>query len=166
MSQSFTIKKKIGGSISMVFKIKLLLTSVFLFTTLSFSQVAVEVIDKTEDMVGRILVYQVKEKFRESNSFVLLMAPEGARIRVIISSMDRFKGDKFFENTSTMYSVVWLLYDDKKMIFPIFLDHTLGFAGRSVIEEAAEGIVANTDKIVSDVVEILKFLEKFLKPQK
>ncbi|MCS7230453.1 MAG: hypothetical protein RMJ81_10000 [Candidatus Kryptonium sp.] len=149
----------------MAFKIKILFIGVFLFTSLSFSQVAVEVIDRTEDMVGRVLVYRVKEKFRESNAFVLLTAPEGARIRIIISSMDRFKGSELLENISTMYSVIWLLYDDKKMIFPIYLDHTLGFAGRSAVEEAAEGIVANTDKVTSSMVEIIKFLEKLLNPR-
>ncbi len=152
----------------MVNSIKLLpliLTLLIAFQGELLSQIPVEVVDNSEDMVGQMLVYRVKEKFRESNLFYLPLISKGFRFRVQISTMDRFKGDKLSENISTIYSVVWLLYDDEKFIFPIYLDHTLGYSGRDVVGIAAEDIVAKTDKIVSQLGELIKMFDKFLKPE-
>ncbi|WP_072264102.1 hypothetical protein [Candidatus Kryptobacter tengchongensis] len=148
-------------------RIKLLFVlSLFLvlFQDQLFSQIQVEVVDNAEDMVGRRLVYHVKEKFRKSEMFNLPIAPKGLRFRILIYTMDRFKGDNWLSNISTMYSVIWLLYDDERMLFPIYLKSTLGFAGSDVVESAAEGIVANTDKVVSEFEELLREIEKILKP--
>ncbi|MFN3135195.1 MAG: hypothetical protein ACK44H_06435 [Candidatus Kryptonium sp.] len=143
----------------------LILTSLVAFQTEALSQIPVEVVDYSEDMVGQMLVYRVKEKFRESNIFYLPLVSKGFRFRVQISTMDRFKGDNFRSNVSTIYSVVWLLYDDEKLVFPIYLDHTLGYSGRDVVGVTAEEIVARTDKIVTQFGELLKMLDRLLKPE-
>lgn len=146
-------------------RLLLILTSLVALQTEALSQIPVEVVDYSEDMVGQMLVYRVKEKFRESNIFYLPLVSKGFRFRVQISTMDRFKGDNFRSNVSTIYSVVWLLYDDEKFLFPIYLDHTLGYSGRDVVGVTAEEIVAKTDRIVTQVGELLKMLDKFLKPE-
>jgi len=153
----------------MAMKIKLcflILPLLLLIHNKTFPQIQIEIVDNSEDMVGRRLVYHVKEKFRQSRAFQLVVAPEGPRFRLIIYTMDRFEGDRSFSNVSTMYSVVWLFYDDEKMLFPIYLDSTLGFAGSNVVESSAEGIVAQTDRIVTQIGELLKEIEKLLKPRK
>jgi len=162
------MKKKTGGYTFMGNNLKLILlilTLLVAFQTKALSQIPIEVLDYSEDMVGQMLVYRVKEKFRESNIFYLPLVPKGFRFRVQISTMDRFKGDDSRSNLSTMYSVIWLLYDDEKFIFPIYLDHTLGYSGRDVVGSTAEEIVARTDKIITQFGELLKMLDKLLKPE-
>lgn len=104
-----------------------------------------------DDMVGRSLVYEVKEEFRSSSAFNLV-SREGGTIRLIISTMPRYKDDP---SISTIYSVKWTL----RMVgdgFPLYVDATLGYCGRDVVKSSARSIVASTDELVSDLVDALR----------
>ncbi len=119
-----------------------------------FSQVAVEVRGYAEDMVGQRLVFKVKEEFASSSMFRLTYRDE-ARVQVIILTMDRFKGNSFQENFSTMYAVIWV-FKNEDLVLPIYLDSTMGFAGSWVLDEAAESIVAKTEELISTIAKLLQ----------
>lgn len=104
-----------------------------------------------DDMVGRSLVYEIKEEFRNSSGFNLSSSEEGT-IRVIVSTMPRYKDDP---SISTIYSVKWTLSVDGGGL-PYYLDGTLGYCGRDVVESSARSIVASTDELVSDLVDAFR----------
>ncbi len=139
-------------------KVKIILAFILLINLKVFSQFAVEVVDRAEDVVGQRLVFKVKEKFNASNMFKLTFSDE-TRIQVIILTMDRFKGNETSEGSSTMYSVIWVLKGENS-ILSIYLDSTLGFAGAWVLDDAAEGIVAMTEKLASTIIKLLQPWEK------
>lgn len=139
-------------------KVKIILAFILFINLKVFSQFAVEVVDRAEDMVGQRLVFKVKEKFNASSMFRLTFSDE-VRIQVIILTMDRFKGTARSEGTSTMYSVIWAL-KSPELILPTYLDSTLGFAGAWVLDDAAEGIVATTEKLISTIIKLLQPQEK------
>ena len=103
------------------------------------------------DMVGRSLVYEIKEEFRNSSGFNLSSSEEGT-IKIIISTMPRYKEDP---NISTICSVKWTLSVEGGGL-PYYLDGTLGYCGRDVVESSARSIVASTDELVSDLVDAFR----------
>jgi hypothetical protein len=146
------MKKKTGGYIFMG-KVKLFFVFLLVLNLKLFSQVAIEVVDDSEDMVGQRLVFKVKEKFASSSIFRLTYKDE-PRVQVIILTMDRFKGDRFQENISTMYAVIWVFKFEVGL--PIYLNSTMGFAGSQVLDESAESIVAKTEKLISTIIKLLQ----------
>jgi len=76
--------------------------------------------------------------------------------KVLITTMDRFPD---IPNTSTMYSVIWLV-DDPNSMLPNYLDSTIGYCGSDVVKNVAEGIVANTDEVMDDLFKYLDEIEK------
>jgi hypothetical protein len=134
-------------------KVKFFFVFLLVLNLKLFSQVAIEVVDDSEDMVGQRLVFKVKEKFASSSIFRLTYKDE-PRVQVIILTMDRFKGDRFQENISTMYAVIWVFKFEVGL--PIYLNGTMGFAGSQVLDESAESIVAKTEKLISTIIKLLQ----------
>jgi len=114
------------------------------------TQVAVEILDQSQGLVGERLVYFVRETIRRSTAFRLMDTSE-PRIQIIIQTMPRFEDDP---NTSTMYSVVWNLVvgDETSGWTTVYLDNTIGYAGRDVVSSSAETIVARTDRLITDAL--------------
>jgi hypothetical protein len=104
-----------------------------------------------DDMVGLSLVYEVKEEFRSSPAFNLV-SREGGTLRIIISTMPRYEDNP---SISTIYSVKWTLRMEGDGL-PLYVNGTLGYCGRDVVESSARSIVASTDELVSDLVDALK----------
>jgi hypothetical protein len=100
------------------------------------------------DMVGRSLVYEVKEEFRDSEAFNLVSSADES-IPVITSTMPKNKNNP---SIATIYSVKWV-YSVKGVSLPYYLDGTLGYCGSDVVESSARSIVASTDKLVSEIID-------------
>ena len=81
-----------------------------------------------------------------------MSSSEEGTIRVIVSTMPRYKDDP---GISTIYSVKWTLSVDGGGL-PYYLDGTLGYCGRDVVESSARSIVASTDVLVSDLVDAFR----------
>ncbi|HSU16631.1 hypothetical protein [Longimicrobium sp.] len=112
------------------------------------AQTRVEVVDQSEDPVGRRLVFRVRDALRSSSAFVLV-GQEGTRVKLLVDSMDRFKGESETEGVSTMYAVVWtLVYEEGGSTHEEFLDVRIGYAGEHTLADTAEGIVADTDQLI------------------
>jgi hypothetical protein len=110
------------------------------------TRVAVQIVDESEDDVGSRLIFRIKEEFRASSAFRLTDVDE-ARLKVIVSTMDRFKGDLQRQSIATVYSIIWLVEDEKTAA--TYLDNTIGFSGESTIASAAQTIIARTDRLVT-----------------
>lgn len=122
-------------------------TSLYAQTT---HKVAIEIINRSEDPVGTRLVFQIKEKIKGSNIFRQAKASE-PRLQLIINSIDQ---DADNPGASTVYSVIWTFANADES--PAMLNNTLGVCGSERVANAAETILAETDKIV----EILRKVNK------
>lgn len=134
-------------------KYKLILL-VICFNTLLLAQYEkypVEILDNSYDRVGESLVYQIKEKLRESNSLRLTIDDEN-RLQIDIKTMS-------YEDSRvlTIYSIIWILKPVDQL--PIFYDSTLGYVGSDRINNVAISIVAQTDKLLDNLRKALKELD-------
>lgn len=124
-----------------------LITALLVLSTGANSQVwNIEVIEKAEDTVGQRLVFSVKEQIRCSASMNLTTADVG-RVAIIISTMARFPDQPYI---ATMYSVVWVFRTPQNPLGTYF-DSTIGFAGTNVVQSSAEGIIARTDQLLTNI---------------
>lgn len=112
--------------------------------------IPVEILDLFEDNVGQRLAYKIREEIRKSNAFRLTTYDE-SRLQIRISSISY---DEEY-NAATIYSVIWLICSPET--FPIYFNSTVGYAGGNRIDEVAERIVANTDKMLQDLEKLLNF---------
>ena len=108
----------------------------------------------TNDTVGRSLVYEVKEEFRSSSGFNLVDSDENM-LKLIIYTMPKSESNP---GLATIYSVTWV-FIPKEAIFPLYLDGSMGYAGRSVVESSARGIVAATDELISTIAEMARDMQ-------
>jgi hypothetical protein len=114
----------------------------------------VAVVSFADDMVGQSLVYEVKEEFRDSSRFKLV--ENNNAFRVLISTMPKEKGNK---SISTIYSVKWIFVTEEKML-PYYIDSSMGYCGRDVVESSARSIVASTDQVLSDLQDYFQFTQE------
>ncbi|MCC7429831.1 hypothetical protein IT568_03190 [bacterium] len=127
---------------------------IFLFLVLAGSVFAqepfpIEVDDaKAEDLVGRRLAYLIKEEIRKSQSMRLTVLDE-PRITLILTTLPKEKEDP---SVATIYSAVKNLSSSGSP--PTYLGCQLGYCGSSVVEEAAQLIVAGLDELLTDLAKI------------
>jgi len=127
----------------------------FCFPIIAFPQnkIAVEVCHSGSDIVGRRLVYQIKEKIRRSGLLRLTTANE-PRFRLSIITIDNAV-EKEYSGYSSSYSLAWILCVKKDFLEKKFITHNLGICGGNRVNEVAEGIVAETDEMVSDFLKVI-----------
>jgi len=127
--------------------------SIFLFITNSVlaqtEEIAVEVIGSANDMVGKRLIYQIKEDIRRSSIMRLSITDEN-RFQLYISTMPKFDDDP---SIATIYSVIWCI-TGPEMGMSLYLYSSLGYCGRDVVASSAENIVAQTDELITNVAKI------------
>ena len=105
----------------------------------------VEILAYTDDSLGERLVYRVKEKFRESLGFRLTSAQE-QRLKVMINTTSTSEKT---EGQEAIYSVIWLLEDYDEV--QLYLFDILGSFDANELDATAEGILAKTDQLMSEL---------------
>ncbi len=131
-------------------KIKYLFFLFIIFTLNILAQsekFAIEIIDNTSDNVGESLVYQIKEKIRESNSLRLTLKDEG-RMQIEIKTLSYEKSQVL-----TIYTVIWILKPVGQL--PIYYESTLGYVGIDRINNVAISLVAQTDRLIEELKKTL-----------
>jgi hypothetical protein len=103
-----------------------------------------------DDMVGRRLVYKVKEELRRSASMRLVDSDETG-IHLVLVTLPR---DPDRPSLSTVFSAVWTVEYDS--IYPAYITSMVGYCGSDTVESQAESLVAETDKVISDLKSVLK----------
>lgn len=104
------------------------------------------------DIIGDRLVYNVKEYFRKSQRFQLV--DYNTDVVIIIMTGPPPFGERSIQ---TIYAVIWTMYWDCD--FPIYINSFVAISGTDRIYEAAEGIVADTDKIITNAKKKFKIFE-------
>jgi hypothetical protein len=119
----------------------------FLITTSIADELShVCVTSSSQDMVGERLVYNVKELIRKSRSMKLMPSEkETGCLRLIIMTMERLGTSQ----NIYVYSVTWVASVGGSLEDDYYIDGTLGYCGSTRVTEAAEVIVARTEKLVS-----------------
>lgn len=108
-----------------------------------------------DDMVGRSLVYKIKEELRRSASMRLVDTDEKG-VQLVIVTLPR---DSDNPSLSTVYSAVWTLeYGD---VYPAYIKSQVGYCGRDAVDSSAVTLVANTDKVYEDFKSMIKAAEEF-----
>lgn len=104
----------------------------------------VDVQANAKDSLGERLVYKIKELIRKS-SRLTLTETEFPRMTVFVSTMPLDNDDP---NLAIIYSVIWTgVYASGQR--EIYLNSQLGKVGSSKLEGTAEGIAAETDRLMS-----------------
>lgn len=139
-------------------KLRILICTIFIFISLSLvaqEYIAfVEVMGYSEDMVGKRLIYQIKEEFRRSSAFILTDMNTN-RIILIIHTIDPMRGSlSEYSNTMTTISATWLVADSN-ITHPFYISSNIGISGSANIKEMAEGIVATTDNLMTQIRKVL-----------
>lgn len=111
------------------------------------AKIPVEIINESEDSVGSRLVFRLKDKLKESNTFRLTTTRE-KRFQLHISTMDY---DRDSPGNSTIYSVVWTFGATKESPLPTYLTSTVGYCGSTRVDEIIETILAQTEKLNDDI---------------
>lgn len=134
-------------------------SSIFLVSVLLVSPVTapaqtkavpVELVGQSADSVGQRLVYHVREGLRRSAAFRLTDMKE-ARWKIIITTMPRVKETP---ELATIYAVIWTLAipaADGSEIPPYYVHSDIGYTGTDVLQQAADGIVASSDRLISEM---------------
>ena len=120
-----------------------------------YAQTQIEVVDESTDVTGEILVYRIKEGFRNSSAFGLNDG-FGSRLQMRISTMPKFDDNP---GIATIYSIIWLIVlseETTSNVQYLYWDSTLGYCGRDVVVSTAQAMVARTDKKVTILRKALK----------
>lgn len=96
------------------------------------------------DRVGQQLVYEIREELRRSTGLSLAREDEASNVDMRITTLD---SNRTNPGASTTYAVVWLLPSSP---FPAYLTSVAGYCGSSRIKECAHGLVADTDRAISE----------------
>ena len=126
-------------------------------------QVAVEVVDNSNDRVGKSLVQDVREKVKGSEALRLTTENE-PRIRMVILTVDP-KLDT--PRAGAIYSILWLSLNRSSSGFlpPIFLHSKLGYCTDRDIKITADKAMEDTQKVLGEYLNALKRSRPSTTPQ-
>lgn len=128
----------------------ILLLALYPILTQAQSPIYFEHYSSSNDIVGSRLAYKVKEHIRLSQNMQLVVDEDEAIIKIILQTMP-------YEDTGyiTIYSVVWTV---RQLTYPhskIYWDSELGYCGGGRVNDMAETIIADTDKILTRIQSII-----------
>jgi hypothetical protein len=112
-------------------------------------QIAVE--SSANDVTGTSLVYEFKEAIRESEGHELVSSSN----RLLTVRLSTIPKSRDMPQAATMYDVVWTVPSRGKAL-PYFAKSTFGYAGRDTVEDAARDLMAQTDQVVSDLIDAIR----------
>ena len=102
------------------------------------AKMPVEVVPTGDDITGRQLVYEVKERIRRSASLALSLDSSEVRLQSLIVTLNPFTNNP---NGGTVYSMVLTLHIPESRL-PYYLQQYTGTCGPSSVESCAATIVA------------------------
>lgn len=109
------------------------------------SKVPVEIEHFGDDVVGRGVVYGLKEGIRGSQAMILTTDASMPRMRIVIITVDDTRRDP---GNSSALSVSYLYHSPTTPIGGAFITATVHTCGRARIDDCARSILANIDREV------------------
>lgn len=105
-------------------------------------RIPVMIVYKDKDSLGRRLIFTMRERFNISKIFRLSGYNE-KKIKIVISTQEEFPARS---GLSSIYSIVWTFSYEQDLLSN-FLSNQVGIINSQNLEELAESLVAQTDKI-------------------
>lgn len=130
---------------------KLIITTLIFFLQINLSsQVKIYVDHSGADLIGRRLAFQIKEVINNSSSMTTTYLKSDATIIINLITMEDFNSEGYL----SIYSVSWLTHNSEGCVFNyVFLSSTIGYTGTERVNECAEGLVADTDKLIQGLIQ-------------
>lgn len=122
----------------------------FLFQGIGYAgKIPIEIIDKTEDIVAKRLLYNVKETIRKSNGFTL--SNKGVILILIINSIGSgsLPFGKIPSGLGTVFYTTLCISLDPTWPRGNYVDSSIGYCGDLKIHDMAETIISEVDSWVS-----------------
>jgi hypothetical protein len=147
-------ENKILGEIFMKKTLFILLVFIIVFSfsiNAQSNKFPVEIIEHFqgdgEETLARSFTYEIKKLIRNSE-IMELNDGTGRRISLLVSTLPYSD----FSNNAFIFSVFWLMIDSNSNELPIFVDSTLGYAGKDVYEEFAKSIFIHTEDLFREIM--------------
>lgn len=127
--------------------------------------VAVEVNHSSSDLMGQLLVYHFKEGIRASQAMRLAGPFEEHRLVVNLVTVNI--GIPINPELGTAFAVTWTynLTSRQGALYGFFLNQTGGWCGSDRIEDTAGSLVAQTDRVISGLIESLSEIHALMTGQ-
>lgn len=110
------------------------------------SKALIEVSDASDEILGRKLVYAVKERIRKSEGMQL--AVTGTRFVLLIRTIDPLKNIESLRESTIVFDAIWLLRDENRNTV-LYLEDTMGICGAKAVDDIADSIIAHSDNVIS-----------------
>ncbi len=126
---------------------KLCLLALFLLITFSIlgQYVPVEIVNNAEDMNGRMLVTKFRDLIRNSPAYTVGYDSGEMHFKILISTMDRYKGDYEMEGMSTIYNYTIIINVGE---IDMYCYSQLGYAGKNLLDSVAYQIYSDMDEFI------------------
>jgi len=128
-------------------KRNLLIIILLLFSCCFAKVIPIEIENNAEDYTGKSLVSKLREVIRASKGYGLEYSDNILHYKVIISTMDRFKGSSENEGNSTMYTYIILVTSRSTESY--YITHVIGFAGLKTLDDLAYSIYSDIDEVIT-----------------
>lgn len=130
---------------------KLIIPTLIFFLQINLSsQVKIYVDHSGEDLVGRRLAFQIKEAINNSSSMTTTYLKSDALLIINLTTMEDYNSKGYL----SIYSVSWLAHNSEGSVFNyVFLSTVIGYTGTERVNECAEGLVADTDKLIQGIIQ-------------
>jgi hypothetical protein len=127
---------------------RFLLPCIILFFVPTINGQLIYVEGQSEDNIGNRLIYKLKENIRQSKNMELVLSEDISKIQINIVTLDALE-----DNLSTVYSIVWTWTTPSGC--KSFFTHHVGMCGKNKINDVAENMVADTDKIIMTIQKMI-----------
>lgn len=107
--------------------------------------------DAEDDVIGRQLVFRLKEEVRKSSQLELVAGDGSAVYSIDVSTLVRTEEEA--DPISVMYAATLSIKDMQTDAW-LLLDQTVGYAGRERLQDAATGLMVWIDKNVETAVKV------------
>jgi len=136
-------------------KLNLLIIILLLFSCCYAKENAlgIEIVNDAEDYVGKSLVTKFRETIRASNGYSIEYQNDVPHFKVIITTMDRFKGTTESEGYSTIYSYIIIF---SSTYSELYITSGMGYTGTNSLDTTAYSIFSVLDESVDILKKILK----------
>ena len=114
-----------------------------------FGKLRVFIDATTSDIVGKSLVFTLKERVRASTSLELLPAKGSAHVHLHVTTTPLATGEEASVDGSTVWAITWTFPAGGTSEDEIYWSQAVGWCHASHLEKCAIAVVASTDDIAT-----------------
>ncbi|HYH03009.1 MAG TPA: hypothetical protein VEC37_07905 [Bacillota bacterium] len=117
----------------------------------------IQIIGSSDDQLGQVLIYNVKELIRSSENFILISNDDQTKEEYFQLYINTMPYEEEPPYNCTIYNIVWTYCSEKLTLgLPFYLDTTCGYVGSVYIKNTAESIIAQTDEKIENILKVTR----------